>query len=94
VPKHGDAEFRIQVFPVRAVHHARRIMDNREMDKRDFAQPCALLPAIVSVFGRRCSTARSLHSTAMARPNSKTGCSYFHGWDSCERAYPASLSRT
>jgi hypothetical protein len=40
VPKHGDAEFSVQVFPVRAVHHEKKNMDNREMDKRDFAARC------------------------------------------------------
>jgi hypothetical protein len=36
VPKRGDAVFRVQVFPIRAVHE-RRIAENREMGKRDFA---------------------------------------------------------
>jgi hypothetical protein len=35
-PEHGNAIFRIQFFQIRAVHHERRIMENREMDKRDF----------------------------------------------------------
>jgi hypothetical protein len=34
VPKRGDSIFRVQVFPFRAVHHERRIMENQEMDKR------------------------------------------------------------
>jgi hypothetical protein len=37
VPERGDTVFRVQVFPVRAVHHEKRIIDCREMDKRDFA---------------------------------------------------------
>jgi hypothetical protein len=34
VPKGGYAEFNVQVFTVRAGHHERRIMENREMGKR------------------------------------------------------------
>jgi hypothetical protein len=37
VPKHGDAIFRVQVFTIRAGHHERRILENREMGKRDVA---------------------------------------------------------
>jgi len=45
VPKRGDAVFRVQVFPIRAVHE-RRIAENREMGKREFATGCvALNPA-------------------------------------------------
>jgi hypothetical protein len=57
VPKGGYAEFSVQVFPIRAVHE-RRIAENREMGKRDFAKRC-LIPLFrrcieVSVPGRRC----------------------------------------
>jgi hypothetical protein len=37
VTERGDAEFGVQVFAIRAVRHERRITENREMDKRDFA---------------------------------------------------------
>jgi hypothetical protein len=37
VPEQGDAVFRVQFFPVRAVHHEKIIMENRKMGKRDFA---------------------------------------------------------
>jgi hypothetical protein len=36
-PEHGNAAFRIQVFEIRAVQHKGRIIENREMDKGDFA---------------------------------------------------------
>ena len=35
VPERGDAVFRVQVFPIRAVHHEKRMIDCREMDKKD-----------------------------------------------------------
>jgi hypothetical protein len=37
VAERGDAVFCVQVFPVRAVQHKKRIVENREMDKRNFA---------------------------------------------------------
>ena len=53
VPKRGDAVFRVQVFPIRAVHE-RRIAENREMGKREFATGCvALNPAPGRVIGVR-----------------------------------------
>ena len=39
-PERGDAVSRVQVFEIRAVHHEKRIIDCREMDKRDFAARC------------------------------------------------------
>ena len=46
IPKGCNAVFRVQVFPVGAVHHERRIMENREMDKGNFATRflCPSLP--------------------------------------------------
>jgi hypothetical protein len=37
VPEHGDAEFHIQFVQINAAHHEKRIIDCREMDKRNFA---------------------------------------------------------
>jgi hypothetical protein len=37
VPKCSNSVFSVQVFPVSTVHHEKRIMENREMDKGDFA---------------------------------------------------------
>jgi hypothetical protein len=39
VPERGDAIFRIQFFQIRAAHHEKRIIDCREMDKRNFGVP-------------------------------------------------------
>jgi len=46
VPERGDAVFRVQVFPDRAVQHKKRIVENREMDKGNFATRflCPSLP--------------------------------------------------
>lgn len=35
VPQGGDAVFRVQVFEIRAVQHEKRMIDCREMDKKD-----------------------------------------------------------
>jgi hypothetical protein len=40
VPERGDAVSRVQVFEIRAVHHEKRIIDCREMDKRNFSVRC------------------------------------------------------
>ena len=37
IPERSYAEFSVQVFTIKAVRHERRITENREMDKRDFA---------------------------------------------------------
>ena len=58
VPKGGYAEFNVQVFTVRAGHHERRIMENREMGKRilrnDASYPYSADALKYRVPGRRC----------------------------------------
>jgi len=39
----GDAVFRIQFFQIRAVQHKKRIVENREMDKRNLQYDVAAL---------------------------------------------------
>ena len=54
VTKGGYQEFGVQVSPIRAVHHARRIVENREMDKRNLQHDVvALNPAPGRVIGVR-----------------------------------------
>jgi hypothetical protein len=43
VAERGDAVFCVQVFPVRAVQHKKRIVENREMDKRNLQYDVAAL---------------------------------------------------
>jgi hypothetical protein len=50
VPKRGDAVFRVQVFPIRAVHE-RRIAENREIGKREgFCTTRTLLSACTMLY--------------------------------------------